>query len=184
MDHRFTWVLISSSSSSGIQNGIGWNLASVRWWHHRDSNPWQRRPRPFNKPSIFNQHLFFEFDKLKLISEKKIRFCPDASNFKLIWSQIVLIRHWMRAGWLWPWSSPFCFRSRVALGNLLIFFSYIFPNSTLISAPEMGLLGFLSTIICRDMIQTHVSRAEPDWGLWRFLYWLIYNSAVRDSLTC
>ena len=46
-----------------------------------------------------------------------------------------------------------------------LFLNYLFPNSALISAHQMALLGYLLTTLCRGVIRTRVSRVAPDWDL-------------------
>ena len=40
--------------------------------------------------------------------------------------------------------------------DYVMFFYFLFPNSALISAQQMALLGFLPKTLCRGVIRTHV----------------------------
>ena len=63
----------------------------------------------------------------------------------------------------------------------MIFYNYLFPNRALIPAQQMALLGFMTTTLYRTMIWTHVSRAAPDWDLWRTLFQLSYTAAAQNE---
>ena len=49
--------------------------------------------------------------------------------------------------------------------KIIVFFNFLFPKSTLITAQQMVLLGFLPTTLYRGVIQTHDSRVAQDWNL-------------------